>query len=539
MNATQVSTSRPNIIFIMSDDHASHAISAYTKPDPMRPVINETPNIDRIADGGMRFENCFCTNSICTPSRAVILTGKYSHHPLNNVKTFLPMDNSLPTVAKDLQAAGYQTAMIGKWHLGTGPTHCPTGFDYWKVLPGQGAYHNPVFIEMDAGIPGGRRVKEDGYVTDLITDDALEWLEHRDMSKPFFLMVHHKAPHRPWKPDEKHADMYDDVDIPIPSTFDDDYTSSRARRNARMRIDRDFDSEDVKVLPPIGVGFKERLKVPDESELDDYALEPYDPLDEGREFDQVTFSSLEERKRWLYQRYIKDYLRVIASIDDNVGRLLDYLDREGLAGNTIVMYTSDQGFFLGDHGWYDKRFMYEESLRMPLLVRYPAEVEPGTVNSDLVLNLDFAPTWLDLAGEAVPVEMQGTSFRAILQGNTPPSWRTSMYYRYWLDRDGAHDTTAHYGIRTVGPTRKAMKLIYYYADPLGIADAGRGPVFLPEGEKVLEHVKEWECFDLNEDPYEMDNIYLDPERTSEIENLKQEMHELQEMFGDDRYHDEV
>jgi arylsulfatase A-like enzyme len=538
---------RPNIIFIMSDDHASHAISCYTKNhEPKRPVINETPNIDRIANEGIRLDNCFCTNAICTPSRAVILTGKHSQHPLNGVLTFLPMDNSLPTVAKDLQNNGYQTAMIGKWHLGKGPKHCPTGFDYWKVLPGQGLYHNPTFREMDPNIPGGKEITQKGYVTDIITDDSINWMKKRDPSKPFFLMCHHKAPHRSWKPDLKHMDMYKDVEIPYPETFDDDHTSSKARENARMRIERDFNSEDIKCFPPIGVGFYERFELPTEEELENYQLHPYNPFDieeNNDEFDDeeelppVEFKTLKERKKWLYQTYIKDYLRVIASVDDNIGRLLDYLDEEKLTENTIVIYTSDQGFFLGDHGWYDKRFMYEESLRMPFVMRYPKEIKPGQVSNDLILNLDFAETWLDYAGVSIPKEMQGLSVRENLKGNTSQKWRDSMYYRYWMDRDGSHDTTAHYGIRTVGPNRKEMKLIYYYADGLGIKDTGGYLHGVKEGTVPSEHIKEWECFDLEKDPFEMNNIYSDPEYAEIISELKEEMYKLQKEALDEPYKD--
>ncbi|MHA2000292.1 MAG: sulfatase/phosphatase domain-containing protein, partial [Promethearchaeota archaeon] len=443
--------------------------------------------------------------------------------------------NTLPTVAKDLRAGGYQTAMIGKWHLGTGPAHCPTGFDYWKVLPGQGSYHNPVFYEIDPQTPGGKRVQGKGYVTDLITDDSINWLKNRDKSKPFFLMCHHKAPHRPWYTDKKHARMYEDVEIPFPETFNDDHTSSRARENAAMRIDRDFTSTDVDAIPPPGVGLMQRIPVPDEADLDEYELIPYDPLDEEKEFDPVSFATLEERKNWMYQRYMKKYLRVIASIDDNVGRLLDYLDGEGLAENTIVMYTSDQGFFLGDHGWYDKRFMYEESLHMPFLIRYPKEIPPGSASKALILNVDFAPTWLDFAGIDVPEEMQGESFREVLNGRTPPSWRTSMYYRYWQERDGSHDTTAHYGIRTVGPFRPEMKLIYYYADGMGIKDTGRDLHGENANQPRSVHVKEWECFDLDSDPYEMTNVYAVPGYSGIIQELKDEMHALQEKYQDEPY----
>ena len=300
---------RPNILFIMTDDHAAHAMSCYGSR------INETPNLDRIAEGGMRFDNCFCTNSICTPSRATILTGTYNH--VNGVTTLASrLDGRLPNVAKELQRAGYQTAVIGKWHLGHGGLHDPTGFDYWSVLPGQGLYHDPTMIEM------GREHVVQGYATDLITDRSLRWLEERDPARPFCLFCHHKAPHRPWEPDAAHAHMYDGVTIPEPETFYDDYANrAAAAREAQMRVGRDLNETDLK-----------------------------EPVPEGL--------SPEEEVSWKYQRYIKDYLACVASVDDNVGRLLDYLDEHDLTENTIVIYTSDQGFFLGDHGWYDKRFMY-------------------------------------------------------------------------------------------------------------------------------------------------------------------------------------
>ncbi len=525
----------PNILFIMSDDHASHAISCYTGADasPPRPAINKTPNIDRIAREGMRFDNCFCTNSICTPSRAVILTGKHSHHPLNGVKTFLPMDNAVPNVAKDLQAAGYQTAIFGKWHLGVGVGHSPEGFDAWKVLPGQGEYFDPMFNVKDPAVPGGRVIKEKGYATDIITRDTLDFLEHRDKARPFFVMCHHKAPHRPWLADEKHWNAFKDAVFPLPASFTDDHSSSTARSNARMRIDQDFDCEDVDIIPPVGTGWKARLTPP--PRIEGYMIEPFDRFDEDAETEGIHFGSIDERKQWLYQRYMRKYLAVIASVDDGVGQLLGYLDKEGLAGNTIVIYTSDQGFFLGDHGWYDKRFMYEESLRMPFIVRYPRAIRPGTTSKALVLNLDFAPTWLDYAGAPIPREMQGTSFRGVLEsdGEVPPGWRTSMYYRYWMEGDGSHDTTAHYGIRTVGPGRPAMKLIYYYADGMGIADTNQfGKVLDAGGGKRAAHPREWECFDLDKDPYEMRNIYKDPARAGEIKALKGELHKIQADCGD-------
>jgi len=524
---------QPNILFIMSDDHASHAISAYTRNDPARPVINETPNLDRIANGGVRLDNCFCTNAICTPSRAVILTGKYSHNPQNGVYNFNNMDNSLPTVAKDLQQAGYQTAMIGKWHLGTGPEACPTGFDYWKVLPGQGLYHDPQFFEIDPDTPGGRKVQEKGYATDLTVDFTLDWLKERDKDKPFFVMCHHKAPHRPWQPDAKHLHMYDDVEIPYPATFDDDFSASTARRNAHMRIESSMISTDIKVVPP-GEHKTGRfaLTTPDEADLADYELKRrYETPDGEVSEETATFKTFAERKCWIYQQYMKDYLRTIASIDDNIGRLLDYLDEEGLAEDTLVMYTSDQGFFLGDHGWFDKRFMYEESLRMPMLIRYPREIPAGTVNKDLILNLDFAQTWLDYAGAEPKSEMQGESCRALLRGEKPAEQRTAMYYRYFMNQDPSHNTTANYGIRTVGPGRRELKLIYYYDDPMGLP-GGEKAFAAPAGE---QRVREWECFDLDKDPYEMKNVYDDPDYAGVIRELKDELHELQRSFGDTPY----
>ena len=465
-----MSRSRPNILFIMSDDHASHAISAYGSR------INRTPHIDRIAAEGMRFDNCFCTNSICTPSRAAILTGTYNH--VNGVTTLSThLDGRLLNYPKLLQQHGYQTAVVGKWHLGHGGIHDPTGFDYWNVLPGQGLYHDPEMIEM------GERSTRSGYATDLITDYSLEWLRGRDRDRPFCLMVHHKAPHRPWEPDDKHAAMYEDEDIPQPETFDDDYSNrAQAAAAARMRVERDLNAEDLKVPVPEGL-------------------------------------SPAEEKNWKYQRYIKDYLRCVASIDDNVGRLLDFIDEEGIGEETIVIYTSDQGFFLGDHGWYDKRFMYEESLRMPFLIRYPREVAPGSVNGDMILNVDFPATFLDCAGVDMPSSFQGRSFRPLLRGEeTPADWQTSMYYRYWM-HGAHHNVCAHYGVRTL-----RYKLIYYYGDPLGQKGAV-GPKMQPE----------WELFDLEKDPCELNSVYSDPEYADVVAELKAELERLQEKVGDVPY----
>lgn len=447
---------RPNIVYIMSDDHAAHAISAYGSK------INRTPNLDRLAREGMRFSNCFVTNSICTPSRAAILTGKYSH--INGVPVFNRFDGSQPHLARHLQQAGYHTAIIGKWHLGSEPT----GFDVWNILPGQGLYHDPVFLTP------GKKTKHQGYCTDLITDFTLDVIKKRPKDKPFFVMCHHKAPHRPWDPDEKHAKQFENVEVPEPPTFNDDYaTRSAAAAEATMRIDRDLTQRDVKHTPPAG--------------LTGMAL-----------------------KKWKYQRYMRDYLACIASVDDNVGRLLDYLQESGLAENTIVVYTSDQGFFLGDHNWYDKRFMYEECLRMPFLLRWPKQVKAGTVNERMILNVDFAPTLLAAAGAKVPADMQGRSFLPLLHGATPADWRTAMYYRYY-HYPMHHRVQPHYGIRT-----ERYKLIYFHK------------------------LDQWELFDLHNDPRELNNTYADPANAALVRQLKDQLGKLKkDLKDDDRFADKL
>jgi len=473
------SDSRPNIIFIMADDHAAHAISAYGSR------INQTPNIDRLAREGMRFNNCFAVNSICAPSRATILTGKYSH--INGVTVFNEFDGSQWTVAKELQKAGYHTGMIGKWHLKSDPT----GFDYWNVLVGQGLYHNPVFINM------GKREKMTGYATDIIADLSIDFLKTRPKDKPFFLMCHHKAPHRPWQPDAKHEHMYDGIDIPEPATFDDDYTTrSDAAREATMRIDRDLTRNDLKLPPPPGLAGKElqTWRSGTDSELE---------VVENGKTNTLTGDSL---KKWKYQRYIKDYLGCIASVDDNVGRLLDYLDETGLTTNTIVIYTSDQGFFLGDHDWFDKRFMYEESIRMPFLVRYPPLIKPGSINDRMILNTDFAPTFLDFARQPTPAAVQGRSIKSLLAGATPEDWRKIWYYRYY-HYPADHRVQPHYGVRT-----DRYKLIYF------------------------DRINQWELFDLKSDPHELNNIYQAPAQAEQVAGLKTEMKRLRAELGD---HDQL
>lgn len=480
---------RPNILFIMADDHAAKAIGAYGHG------LNETPSIDRLATEGMRLDHCYVTNSICTPSRAAILTGTYNH--VNGVTTLeTGFDNRAPHLAKHLRQAGYRTAMIGKWHLGEGPAHRPSGFDHWDVLPGQGDYFDPLMIDAN----GARRAS--GYVTDVITDRCLEWLEEDvqegESDRPFFLMCHHKAPHRNFAPHPRHRHLFDDEDVALPDTFDDDYkTRAQAAHCARMRVRSDFEYEDLGLAQPEGgdevgpihVEGRPGRKVPDPEDPGDLRLID---VNTGETF---TFATRVELDRFKYQRYIKRYLATVAAIDENVGRLLDWLDRRGLADDTLVVYTSDQGFFLGEHGWFDKRFMYEESLQMPFLARYPRRIAPGTVSADLVCNVDFAPTFLDLASVRVPSYMQGRSFRAVLEGATPADWRQQVYHRYWMHRDESHHAFAHYGIRD-----RSHKLIHWYNDDLG----------QPGAHPPLDEQPEWELFDCERDPLELLNVFDDP-----------------------------
>jgi len=471
-------TERPNILFIMSDDHAAQAIGAYGSK------VNETPNLDRLGTEGMRLEHCYVTNSICTPSRAAILTGTHNH--INRVTTLdTPLDNRMPNVAKHLRGGGYQTAMVGKWHLGEGPAHCPTGFDFWSVLPGQGDYYDPTFHEM------GEKVVKKGYTTDIITDESLSWLERRDPRKPFFLMCHHKAPHRPWDPKTEHRSLYREP-IEIPQTFDDDYANrASAAREAKMRIDRDLTYQDLDLVqPPDATGYSlgRHVMVPHPENLEGFELRC---VVTGERF---TFKDHDALRRFKYQRYMQKYLQTVHSIDENVGRLLDYLDREGLTENTIVIYTSDQGFYLGEHGWFDKRFIYEESFKMPFLVRYPRGIEAGTVNEEMVSNVDFAQTFLDYAGVTQPNYMQGRSIRPLLEGNTPDDWTDLAYHRYWMNQDSIHNAYAHYGIRT-----KEYKLIYWYNQDFGETGANPGT-----------DEPQWELFDLRKDPLELFNVYHDP-----------------------------
>ena len=487
--SSSIENSRPNIVFIFTDDHALQAISAYGS------VINQTPNIDRLADEGMIFRNAFCTNSICAPSRAVIQTGKHSH--LNGVlDNRLVFDSAQVTFPKLLRQGGYQTAMIGKWHLKSEPV----GFDFWKVLPGQGSYYNP-----DFRTPDGRE-RIEGYVTDIVTDVSLEWLENgRDTSKPFMLMTQHKAPHRAWLPGPDHLNMYDNMEIPEPETLFDNY-QNRASGAAiqEMEIDRHMRfSWDLKVVrdPGDSLGnrvWKQRVKrfTPEQLEAWNAAYEP-----KNKEFLAANLQG-KDLVRWKYQRYIKDYLRCIASVDDNIGRLLNYLDESGLAENTVVIYSSDQGFYLGEHGWFDKRWMYEESLHMPFIVKWPGITQAGSINTDMVQNIDFAETFLEMAGLDIPSAMQGKSLVPILKGDTPDDWRKSIYYHYY-EYPGAHMVQRHNGVRT-----ERYKLINYYE----------------LGEK--------EMFDLEADPQEMNSIFNDPEYAKIQTQLEDELVRLKLYYKD-------
>ena len=500
---------RPNILFIMADDHASKAISCYGHG------INQTPHIDRLANEGMRMNHCYVSNSICTPSRAAILTGTYNH--VNGVMTLADaINNRLPNVAKHLRSSGYQTAIFGKWHLGEGPAHEPTGFDSWAVVPGQGDYHDPMFHEP------GAAVRHPGYVTDIITDKSLAWLQARDKSRPFMLMCHHKAPHRSWEYHPKYKNHYE-ADIALPDTFNDDYKNrARAAGQAKMRIADDMTYLDLGLVQPDGgqevgepllPGHSTR-KLPNPADVRSIRLIDKDTAE------VFTFQSQADYDHFKFQRYIKRYLRTIASIDESVGRLLDYLDEEGLADNTLVIYTSDQGFFLGEHGWFDKRFMYEESFQMPFLARFPREIKPGSVCNDLISNVDFAPTFLDLAGVSVPSYMQGRSTRPLLQGETPSDWPGVAYHRYWMHQDEYHNAYAHYGIRD-----QRYKLIYWYNQGFGLPGTQSGG-----------QAPEWEFFDCEKDPLELFNCYRDPAYQAQVARMMGLLEDKMLEIGDDMLH---
>lgn len=479
----QAQKKQPNIVFIMSDDHAVSAVSAY---NDWLAVLAPTPNIDRIANEGMLMHATYNTNSICGPSRAAILTGKYSH-----VNGFFKnekggdFDASQQTFPKLLQKAGYQTAVIGKWHLGT----APTGFDYSKVMfnhGGQGSYFNTVFVEN-----GTKTIEETTrHSTAQVAHDALKWLdETRDKDKPFMLMYQFKAPHRPWTPNPKFKDLYTD-DFPHHETFNDDYEGRIAASKNMLEIENHMNRKDLKVPAPEGLTRRE--------------LRRYELFGNNGQFwtphDSLQGPAL---KNWKYQRYIKDYLRCVAGVDEAVGQMLDYLKANGLDENTIVVYTSDQGFYLGEHGWFDKRWMYEPSFRMPFMVKYPKKIKAGTHNKELLLNIDFAPTLLDLAGVSIPKDIQGESFKKQLYGKRYKG-RDAVYYHYY-EYPFWHKVQPHYGVST-----GKYKLIHFYYD-----------------------MDEWELFDLENDKNEMNNLYGKPGYEKITANLKQKIKSLQKQYKDD------
>lgn len=508
---------RPNIVFIMTDDHTIQAMSAYGSK------LVKTPNLDRIANEGMLFNNCFVTNAVCGPSRATILTGKYSH--LNGLTDNSKLFDSTQVIYPQLlKKAGYQTAMIGKWHLGSNPV----GFDYYSILPNQGQYYQPEFIE------NGKLVKEKGYVTDLITDKAIAFLEKRDHDKPFLMIYQHKAPHRNWLPAPRHLGMFDNTTFPEPPTLLDDFKGrGRAAKEQMMNISTDmWPAWDLKMMSTAQLDSMAKLPARakfKDAKGDDYKQANDPSLDKNRFFEVYNRMTDEEKVkwkkvydkrvsefnelkptgaglvRWKYQQYMRDYLSCVVSVDENVGRLMDYLKKIGELDNTIIVYTSDQGFYLGENGYFDKRFMYDVSFRTPLLVRYPAAIKAGSVSNAFAMNLDFAPTLLDYAGVKVPEDMQGLSLRPVLDnaGKTPDTWRKAVYYHYY-EYPSWHMVKRHYGIRT-----ERYKLIHFYND-----------------------IDEWELYDLQKDPQELNNLYGNAAYQTIIKDLKTELKKLQVQYKD-------
>lgn len=507
---------RPNLIIMMTDDHTCRALSCYD------PSLIETPNLDRLAEEGMLFENCYVANAISGPSRACILTGKYSHENgfTDNSRTF---DGSQQTFPKLLHEAGYQTAMIGKWHLNSEPQ----GFDFWSILIGQGEYYAPIFIE------NGEERTEEGYVTDVITDKAIRFIDERDPDRPFAMLYYHKAPHRNWMPAQRHLGIYRDHHFPEPATLLDDYSGrGSAAREQEMEIGRHMWPEwDLKLMSGEELrGEYTEQRAEDANKADvkrandhQASVEQYraaynrmTPEERTRwdeayrprleEWQRIKDSaSPEELTRWKYQQYMQDYCAVVKAVDENVGRLMAHLEAIGELDNTVLIYTSDQGFFLGEHGWFDKRFMYEECQRTPLLVRYPKAVKAGSRTRALAMNIDFAPTLLDWAGVAIPEDMQGRSLKRVLTGGgeIPAEWRTGVYYHYY-EYPSWHSVKRHYGIRT-----ERYKLIHFYND-----------------------VDQWELYDLEEDPHELQNRYDDPTLAEVRERLHRELEQLQTECGD-------
>ncbi len=514
LNAARKPPSRPNIVWIFSDDHAYQAIGAY---GGRLKKLNPTPNIDKLAAAGMRFDKSYVGNSICAPSRGTLLTGKHSH--LHGMTANGPrFDQGQQTFPKLLQKAGYQTAMIGKIHL---PGQMQ-GFDYWDVLPGQGDYYQPTFL----GSKGTHMVV--GHVSDIITDKSLAWLESdRDTSRPFMLMIHHKAPHRNWLPATRHVGMYEDVEVPEPPNLFDDYaTRGVAARRQTMTVarhlnpfsdlmlvtERDRKAYEALRKKAIKAGRKHPFTRGERGayfRMNEKQRAAWDKIREPSNRKVLAKGSAwlgtKEGIKWRYQRYMKDYLGSIAGVDDSVGRVMTYLKKTGLDANTVVMYSSDQGFYLGEHGWFDKRFMYKESFRTPLIAAWPGVVKPGSTNADLVQNIDWAETFLDIAGAPIPADMQGRSLVPLLKGQTPADWRKTLYYQYF--GRGAHSVRAHDGVAD-----KRYKLIRFI---------GRD---IPGGEQ-------WEFYDLKTDPDEMTNVYSAAVHRDRIAAMKLELKRLRKQYN--------
>ena len=535
-------TQRPNIVYIMCDDHAFQCISAYGSPISK---LAPTPNIDRIAERGMRFDRAFVENSLSTPSRACLMTGLYSNQ--NGQRQLGEgIDTTRTFFTEQLQQAGYQTAVVGKWHMGCDPK----GFDYYHIYNDQGQYYNPQYRGTDTD---GKYIVEEGYSTDLTTDHALSFIEHRDTNKPFCLLLHHKAPHRNWLANTKYFGMYDNVTFPMPETFYDDYeTRGSAVRTQKMSVTKDMRWEQDFKVP-------EMLDTANADSWDSYLslmnevnrMNPEQRIAWGKYYFQRNRRLLEARltgkelDEWKYQNYIRDYMSVIKSVDESVGRVLDYLDSHGLTDNTIIVYTSDQGFYMGEHGWFDKRFMYEESLRTPLLIAYPGHIQPGTVCNKLVQNIDYAPTFLDLAGISKPKELPGRSLTPLFKaGDKVKVWRSSIYYHYY-DYPTYHMVRKHDGVRT-----DRYKLIYFYGE--GGLDAvkenkyQRQPGTREHGcmtyltslgyfEPKDSAVNYNELYDLQADPHELNNLYGKPGYEKITKQLQKQLNDYRKSIGVDEF----
>lgn len=489
---TEPVTEKPlNIVYIMTDDHTAQMMSCYDKR------YMETPNLDRIANDGVRFTNSFVANSLSGPSRACMITGKHSCENKFYDNSTCVFDASQQTFPKLLQKAGYQTALIGKWHLES----LPTGFTYWEIVPGQGDYYNPDFITQT-----NDTIQKHGYITNLITDDALDWMENkRDKEKPFCLLIHHKAIHRNWMADTCNLALYEDKEFALPDNFFDDYNGREAAVAQEMSIVKDMDMiYDLKMLRP---DKETRLKSLYESfigRMDEGQRAAWDAF-YGPVIDDFYQKNPQGKDlaNWKFQRYMRDYMKTVKSLDDNVGRVLDYLEENGLLDNTLVVYTSDQGFYMGEHGWFDKRFMYEESMRTPLIMRLPKEFDRKGDITEMVQNIDYAPTFLELAGVKVPDDIQGVSLLPLLKGEKPAGWRRSLYYHFY-EYPAEHMVKRHYGVRT-----DRYKLIHFYND-----------------------IDAWELYDLEKDPAEMHNVINDPAYSEVLADMQAELKKLQILYND-------